>query len=270
VVSTFEYEAGFLCPRGTAESLAAASAALPAGAYTTLRAYGGRRVLRLSQHVQRLEESLVLEGTPSSLPESTVRAALAAALKAAGAGESRLRVTIAPPRLFVSVEPFAPLPEAFYRDGVSCGIVAVHRTNPRAKDTRFIPTAQEAYRALPPGVHEGLLLGEGGVILEGLTSNFFAVLRGELRTEPERALPGVTRALVLEIARSVLPAVLLAVRIEELPELDECFLTSVSREILPVVRIEGRTIAAGQPGQRTRDLMGRWAALLEREAEDLF
>jgi branched-subunit amino acid aminotransferase/4-amino-4-deoxychorismate lyase len=268
VVATFEYRGDVLDPHGASPTLAAASADLPAGAYTSLRTYGGRRVLRLGQHVRRLEESLGLPG--GSLSESTVRAAVTAALKATGHAESRLRLTYAPPRFFVSVEPFAPLPEASYRDGVSCVTVGLHRDNPRAKDTRFIATADLAYRALPPGVHEGLMRGEGGAILEGLSSNFFAVTRGELRTEGERVLHGVTRALVLEVARAVLPVVLLPVRVDQLAEVDECFITSVSREILPVVTIDGEPIGGGRPGTVTRDLMARWARLVRSEAEALF
>jgi branched-chain amino acid aminotransferase len=269
VVATFEYRGDVLHPRGTSPTLAAASAALPAGAYTSLRTYGGRRVLRLAQHVQRLEESLARPGHPSSLSESAVRAAVTAALRATGHAESRLRLTYAPPRLFVSVEPFSPLPQALYRDGVSCVIVGLHRDNPRAKDTRFIATADEAYRALPPGVQEALMLGEGGTILEGLSSNFFAITRGELHTEQERVLPGVTRALVLEVARQVLPVILLPVRVDQLAEVDECFITSVSREIVPVVSIDGHPIGGGRPGPVTRDLMGRWATLVQREAQEL-
>jgi branched-chain amino acid aminotransferase len=267
VVTTFEYLGEALNPCGTSPSLAAASAALPAGAYTSLRTYGGRRVLRLAQHVRRLGESL--PGHPPSLPESTVRAAVTAALKATGHPESRLRLTYAPPRLFISVEPFTPLAEALYRDGVSCATLGLHRQNPRAKDTRFIATAEQAYRALPPGVQEGLMLGEAGAILEGLSSNFFAITRGELRTEEERVLQGVTRALVLEVARKVLPVILRPVRLDQLAELDECFITSVSREILPVVTIDGHSIGGGRPGAVTRDLRGRWAGLVQQEAEEL-
>ena len=267
MVATFEYRGDALHSSGPSPTLAAASAALPAGAYTSLRTYGGRRVLRLAQHVRRLEESL--PGDSPSLPESTVRAAVTAALEATGHPESRLRLTYAPPRLFVSVEPYEPLPEAFYRAGVACATLGLRRDNPRAKDTRFIATAAEAYRALPPGVQEGLMLGESGTILEGLSSNFFAITGGELRTEEERVLHGVTRALVLEVARGVLPLVLRPVRVDQLAEVDECFITSVSREILPVVTIDGHAIGGGGPGAVTRDLMGRWSTLVQREAEEL-
>ncbi len=270
MVTTYEVVGDALRPYGQSPSLAGVADALPHGAYTTLRAYGGRRVLRLEQHVQRLQESVLLQGTPAPLERSAVRTALAAVLRATGSAESRVRITFAPPRLFVSVEPFAPLPEALYREGVACALVPIQRTNPRAKDTSFIPTADEAYRALPPGVHEGLMRGEGGEILEGLSSNFFAVLKGELRTEGERALAGVTRALVLEVAQGLLPVSLRPVSVDQLPEVEECFITSVSREILPVVRVEGRPIAGGRPGPVTRELRAGWAALVEREAEALF
>ena len=114
-------------------------------------------------------------------------------------------MTFAPPELFASVEPFEPLPESLYEDGAWCVTVPLRREEPQAKDTRFLASAQGAYRDLPAGVHEGLLLGEDGALLEGLSSNFFAVVDGVLRTEDARALHGMTRALVLELARGVVP-----------------------------------------------------------------
>src|SRR5687768_11504846 len=128
---------------------------VPPGAYSTLRTYDGTRVFRLADHVRRLTESAALQGRPTPVDPASVRAAIAAALAETGYPESRLRLTWAPPRLFVSVEPFTPPAEALYRDGVRCVTVAVRRDNPHAKDTRFLDTAGRAYAALPPGVHEG-------------------------------------------------------------------------------------------------------------------
>ena len=225
--------------------------------------------MRLRQHVARLEESLALQGRPARLPEAEARRALAAALGACGYPESRVRVTFAPPRLFVSVEPFTPLPASFYREGVPCVTLPLERDNPRAKDTRFIATAADAYARLPAGTHEGLLVSGAGEILEGLSSNFFAVDGGGLRTEPDRALPGVTRSQVLELARDVLPVTLAPVRKEEVASLAEAFLTSVSRGVLPVVRIDDVTLGPGRPGPVTLELMRRFEALAEQEAESV-
>lgn len=268
-VATYEAGAEGLRFRGRHPSLAASSAALPEGAYTTLRTYGGRGVVRLEQHRRRLEESVALQGRPGTIAAAALRRAIALALDATGHAESRLRLTFAPPRLFVAIEPFIPLPERSYGEGVSGLTLDVRREDPHAKDTRFIATARRAYARLPAGVEEGLILGDDGAILEGLSSNFFAVVDSVLRTEEERALAGVTRSLVLEVAEGLMPVERRAVRRDELGRVREAFLTSVSREVLPVVRIDGRPVGDGRVGEKTRAIMRAFADLARRELEPL-
>ena len=265
-VTTFEATGTGLSQLGRHETLAASSRALPEGAYTTLRTYGGRAVVRLAQHLRRLEESAALQGLGGTIDAEAARRTVASALDATGHPESRLRLTFAPPRLFVAVEPFAPLDPRLYEDGVACVTLEVRRENPHAKDTRFIAAAQEAYGRLPPGVEEGLIVGTDGSVLEGLSSNFFAVLEGTLRTEEQRALMGVTRSLALEVAGGPVPVEQRAVALEDLGRIEEAFLTSVSREVLPVVRIDGRPVGDGRVGPRTRAIVAGLAALVAREA----
>jgi branched-chain amino acid aminotransferase len=268
-VATYEAAPARLHLLGRHTSLAASSAELPDGAYTTLRTYGGRGVVRLDEHRRRLEDSAALQGRPAAIDPAELRRAVRSALDAGGHPEARLRLTFSPPRLFVASEPFQPSPEIVYEQGVACTTVALHRDNPHAKDTRFIATAQGAYEALPAGVEEGLILGEDGAILEGLSSNFFGVVEGVLRTEEERALGGVTRSLVLEVAQGLLPVERRAVARDERPRLAEAFLTSVSREVLPVVRIDDRLVGDGRVGERTRGIRRGFADLVRREAEAL-
>lgn len=263
MVSGFEWTARGLAPIGAAPDLAAASAGLPPGAYTTLRTYFGSRFLRLGEHIERLAES-----ARAPLEPGAARAAIREAVRAAGHDEARLRVTFSPPRLFVMVEPFVALPESLYRNGARCATVALRRDRPHAKDTGFIAAADAAYRALPAGVHEGLLVAEDGRILEGLSSNFFAILGGVLRTEDARALPGITRSLVLDAAGGLLPVELSAVGVHELGAVSECFITSASRGLLPVVAVDARTIGDGTPGPLTARLKSRFEERIEAEAEE--
>jgi branched-chain amino acid aminotransferase len=267
MAGTFEVIAGGLDRPFESATLAEATRALPTGAYTTLRTYGGDRVWRLDHHRRRLEQSVELQGRPAALDIGTLRRALAGALRATGYPESRLRVTFAPPRLFVSVEPFAALPDHVYEAGVGCVTVEARRDNPHAKDTRFVVTAQDAYQALPPDAHEGLLVGADGVLLEGLSSNFFAIRDGALWTEEERVLPGLTRALVLELAAPRLPRGPRGPRREELPSAQEAFLTSASRGVLPVVRVDGVVVGGGRPGALTHELRARFDERVWQEAE---
>jgi branched-subunit amino acid aminotransferase/4-amino-4-deoxychorismate lyase len=268
-VSTYETGPSGLHFLGRQSSLAASAAELPEGAYTTLRTYGGRRVLRLGQHLRRLEESAALRARPGAIDPAAARRALASALDTATSPESRLRLTFAPPRLFVAIEPFSVLPKQLYEEGVACVTLDLRRDNPHAKDTRFIATAQAAYGRLPAGAEEGLIVGEDGAVLEGLSSNLFAVVGGTLRTEEERVLIGVTRSVVLELAERLMPVDRRAVLREDLPRVDEVFLTSVSREVLPVARIDGQPVGDGRVGPSTLAVMGAFADLVRREAEPL-
>jgi branched-chain amino acid aminotransferase len=268
-VATFEIIGRTVCPMGEQDGLAQASASLPPGAYTTLRVYPRRRVLRLDQHLARLRQSVALQGQVGTLDTAGVRAGLAEVLTLSRHTESRIRLTCAPPRLFASVEAFRPLAQERYQTGVECVTVRLRRESPHAKDTRFISTAGDACRSLPPGVEEGLMVAEDGSILEGLSSNFFATRSGELWTEDQRALPGVTRSLVLELAKAVIPVKLRALRLTEVATADECFITSVSREILPVVSIDQVPVGDGRPGPTSLELLRRFTLLVEREAEPL-
>jgi branched-chain amino acid aminotransferase len=245
------------------------SAGLPEGAYTTFRTHGRTRILRLADHVRRLEESARLQGRSGDLAIDRVRAAIASAIQRAGHAESRFRLTWAPPRLFLSVEAFDPPPESVYRDGAWCVTVPIHRDNPRAKDTRFIREAGAAYDRLPAGAHEGLMVAEDGAVLEGLSSNFFAIRDGALFTEEDRVLAGLTRTLVLEVAADLLPRAPGALLQEELPLASECFITSASRGVLPVVRVDAIAIGSGAPGPLTQEIRRRYERQVEAEAEDV-
>jgi branched-chain amino acid aminotransferase len=267
VVDAFEWQERQLVHRARYETLKASSADLPEAVYTTLRTYDRRRVLRLDQHVARLVGSAALKGLAAALDPHEVRSAVRAALDATGHPESRFRLTFAPPRLFLAVEPFVPLPARVYEEGAACLTVPLHRDNPHSKDTRFLATASAAYETLPAGIEEGLMRAEDGSVLEGLSSNFFAVRDGRLWTEEERALLGVTRSLVLGVAAAVLPVELQAVPLDD--RVAECFITSVSREVLPVVRVDGLPVGDGRPGPATREIARRFAALVEKEAERL-
>lgn len=119
-------------------------------------------------------------------------------------------------------------------------------------------------RARAAGAGEALLVAPDGCLLEGATSNVFCAIEGVLRTPPTdaRILPGVTRSALFAIAHEI------GVRIDESPidaesllAADEVFLTSAVRMLVPVIRIDERTVGNARPGplaRRLRPLL--WAA----------
>lgn len=250
-------------------SLDAQSLELPDGVYTTLRTYGGTGIVGLGDHLRRLADSRALLGAPCELDLGWLRAGLRAVLAAAPWPEVRLRLTVplGCDEAWVGVEPFAPYPASLYSDGARCATSALARETPRAKSTRFIAPASSARKASEPGVHELLLVDARGRILEGSSSNFFAVLDGELRTAGEEVLAGVTRGIVLALARSLLPVREEAVTVGELGACSEAFITSSSREVMPVVEVDHRPIGDGRPGPVARELGRRYRAHLLELAE---
>ena len=283
MVITFESTHPGVREIGRHKQMSAASAALPTGAYTTFRTYEGNRVLRLVQHFRRLEESAGLMGQVGTINSQEAQTTVAQTLQHAQAEgwptpDARFRLTFAPPRLFISIEPFEAYPISLYEIGVRCASVSLHRDNPHAKSTQFIASAAEAYKTLPEGIHEGLMIAQDGSILEGLSSNFFAICtdpatqKPALFTDEQHVLIGVTRSLVLEVAKSILPIQQTAITVNSLTQgqVRECFITSVSREILPVVQIDAIRIGDGAPGPITRTLIQSMTTLIQREAEPLY
>jgi branched-subunit amino acid aminotransferase/4-amino-4-deoxychorismate lyase len=171
------------------------SACLPAGAYTTFRTYRRDRVLRLTDHLQRLEDTARLAGHPLSVYKPGVRPALRQVIElfrgeirvsSADCGDLRLRLTLdlgtRPGDLYLAVECLVTPSSADYQRGVAVVTRRFERLLPEAKLTRFIDRSRPLRQSLPPGVNEAVMVNQAGALIEGLSSNFFAVTGGILRT----------------------------------------------------------------------------------------
>jgi len=261
---------GILTPDGlidapyTANSLAEAVPYEPDGVYTITRTFKRDRVLMLGEHLDRLEESARLEGIPLTLDRAALRAALRTLIDRSGNAESRFRITVPrqqPDHLYLSVESFTPLAPEVYQQGVRVITTRIARHNPTAKTTAWMSERKAA--PLPPGVHEAILVSPEGELLEGTSSNFYAVIDGALHTAGEGVLGGIVRRALLQLAPEILPVVFQPARIDALWTLEEAFITSASRGVLPVVIIDGQIIGNGRPGVQTmwlREAYEEWAA----------
>jgi D-alanine transaminase len=131
------------------------------------------------------------------------------------------------------------------------------------KTVQLLPNVLARQAATDAGASEALFVRDG-VITEGTHTSVFAVINGVLRTHPANhlVLPGVTREVVIEIARaSGLEVREHGVTSTELPNASELFLTGTTTDVTPVVRVDGRAIGSGSPGPVARALLDR---LLER------
>ena len=247
---------------------------LPLGVYTTFRTFDHYNFLHLSDHFRRLEQSMALLNWRYVLDEAAVRRALHQVCVGYAHPDARVRIDVlARPatqlagdsRLLLALAPFDPPPAEVYELGVSVALAPrLRREEPRAKMAEFVLARREypvggagASHAADP--YEYLLLDEKQHVLEGSSSNFYAVRDGGVHTAGDGVLEGITRKIVLQlISEAGIKLRMRAVRLVEVEELDEAFLSSSSRGVVPVQEIDDRIVGAGRPGPVTQQLMAAY------------
>lgn len=253
-------------------SLAEAAIHEPRGVYTVARTFHGDHALLLDAHLDRLEESARLSNIPLRLDRARLRAALRALLREASFAESRFRITVPadePELLYLAAEPLPPFDPALLVEGAAVITVPIRRKNPAVKTTEWLITRRSAYSTLPEGIYEAVMQDERGCLLEGLSSNFYAVLDGALRTAGDGVLAGITRRALFEVTPEILPLSLVPVCQEDLPALPEAMLTSSTRGVVPITSIDGQPIGDGRVGPVVTALRESYDAWAEAHLEPI-
>ncbi len=234
---------------------------LPAGLYTTFRTYAGRtKVVGLRSHLDRLYIPAKAQSVVPAVRQPTdFRHVLADLLSRFDAPEARVRLildtTSEPGMIYVLLQPLQPLPPDIYNQGVHVELSRNSREKPSLKQTTFISESALDRKRVGGETFEVLLTTKGR-ILEGMTSSFFYVRDGMLCTAGRGVLIGVTRQTVLAIAKEqAIKTCIKAIRINEIPFIEEAFITSSSRGLVPVVKIDAHRIADGKVGTMTTMLM---------------
>lgn len=249
------------------------------GVFETLRVYDGVP-FAWTRHHRRLVRSAA--GLGLAVPGSQeLRTAVDEVLAANGLSEGRVRLTVTggpsplgsergdgPPTVMVVAAAVVPWPPTV--DVVIVpwtrnenGAVAGLKTTSYAENVRALAYARER------DAGEAIFLNTRGELCEATGSNVFAVGDGVMRTPPAEAgcLLGVTRALVLELcAENGIPAEETVLGPEAVRDADEAFLTSSTREVQPIGRVDGRVLPAA-PGPTSEKLAGLLAELIARNPD---
>lgn len=234
---------------------------LPKGLYTTFRTYAGRtKVIGLQSHLDRLYIPAKAQGiVPAIRRVSAFREVLAELLLPLDASEARVRLILdtstEPGTIYVLLQPLQTLPAEVYENGVRVEISRTSRQKPSLKQTAFINESAFDRTRVGGEIFE-ILLTNKARLLEGMTSNFFYVKDGALCTAGRGVLIGVTRQTVLTLAQMErMDTCIRALPLNEIPLIQEAFITSSSRGIVPVVQIDAQQIADGKVGGMTQKLM---------------
>ncbi|WP_303902164.1 D-amino acid aminotransferase [Thiohalomonas denitrificans] len=233
------------------------------GVYEVIPVYGGR-LFRLEHHLDRLDHSLDGIRLENPLPHSRWQSVLEELVRYNGGGDQSLylQVTRGParrdhafprnvnPTVFAMSSPLAaPSPE------LHKGISAVTLEDIRwklcnIKAIALLPNILLRQQALDQGSAEAIMTRDGEVT-EGAAANIFMVRNGTVITPPKSnlLLPGITRDLVVELcAHHGLPCEERPIEAAELRDADELWVTSSTKEVVPVTRLDGVPVGNGRPG----------------------
>jgi branched-chain amino acid aminotransferase len=248
------------------------------GIYETLRTYDGRLFL-YDRHLRRLRQSAQLIDLPIPFSNDELEArindtiaatkldradAYVRVLVTRGVGELTYDLKATPkPSWVIIVKPLPSPPAEIYQQGVKVALVDVVRNhpqsvNPMIKSNNLMNSALAAQQAAKRGGFEAVMRNYRGELTECTQSNLFIVKSGAALTPPLESglLPGITREFVFEIGRAAgIDVREQVLRDEDLFAADEAFLTSTTREILPIVTVDDRTIGRGSPGPVTLELL---------------
>jgi branched-chain amino acid aminotransferase len=247
--------------------------------FETIATHGGKPFM-LDEHIRRLRRSAGLVYIDLPVDDEVLVREVNEALGAAGNVESYLRLIVTrgtgelgldpslaerPCRILIVAPLVRPAPSVYAR-----GVGAIsYRTQRMAEATEasgakvgnYLVAVLAMRQARAVEANEALIVNAQGSVVEGATSNVFAKIDGKLVTPPESAgiLVGITRQLVLGCAKQAnIEVSFFSPSLEEVYDAEEVFITSSVREMLPVVKLDDRTIGSGVPGPLFRELWQRY------------
>ena len=251
------------------------------GIYETLRTYNGVPFL-FDRHMRRLRNSANMLALDVPLSDDQIDQRFQETMQAAGLGDSpereayiRILVTrgigeltydlaaCPAPSVVIIVKPNVPPSKEAFERGVKVALVDVVRNhpatvNPRIKSNNLLNNALAMQQAGARGAFEGVMRNYRGELAECTQSNLFIVKNGAALTPPLDAglLPGITREFLFEVgADNGIPVTEQVLRDSDLLGADEAFLTSTTREIVPIVQVDDQRIGSGAPGAITQSLL---------------
>ena len=246
------------------------------GVFDLLRTYRGKPCF-LSEHIDRLLASARSIGLELPWRHDEICRVALETLSRNDLDEANIRIIVTggssddfmspagKPRLLVLVTPLPRLPGHWYRRGIKVITRKIRRVNPGAKSINYLAAAMALRQAQARGAVEVLYLDEDDHVLEGTTSNVFAIIEGRLVTPEQGILSGITRKVVLEIAAGHFPVECRGLPRQELLKAQEIFITGTGKGLVPVVDVDGTRIGDGRPGPATARIVTLFEARLESD-----
>ena len=231
------------------------------GIYESVQVVNGI-AFALDAHLRRLAHSAALLEMKLPADEPAFRRWIAEVLAANSTAECTLRLFVIGAEkggetvAYIWPEPPISYPARYYTHGAPASTFPGQRFMPEAKSINTLVSYMARRQAQAAGAHEAFLTHDG-CLTEGANSNLFAVADGVVLTPPsEQVLAGVTRDILISLARRYGVEVCeAALPVASLGSWSECFITSTSRHVMPITTVDGEPLGSEEVGPVTRRLM---------------
>lgn len=256
------------------------------GIFEGIRLYEGC-VFRLEDHLERLEfsaKALMLklpmsrrelsDAVCETCRQNDLRDGYIRLVVTRGVGNLGLSPSSCPkPSVFIIADKIQLYPQEHYEKGLVVVTVPTRRTNPAAlspaiKSLNYLNNIFARVEASMAGASEAVMLNDQGYVSECSGDNIFILSKGKIYTPPASsgALRGITRDVVIEIAAELdVPLIEANLTRYDLWIAEECFLTGTAAEVVPVIRIDGREVGDGKPGEMTARFLEAFRARVARD-----
>ena len=246
------------------------------GVFEGIRLYNGK-IFEADAHIKRLYNSakvirLTIPITPAEMLAAIEQTAAAnhftdcyvRAVVTRGVGYLGLNPNKCPkPSVFIITDLIELYDKETYEKGMAIITASVIRNHPnalspRVKSLNYLNNILAKIEAADAGVPEALMLNAEGNVAECTADNIFIVKDGLVLTPTtnDGILEGITRASIIQLCGKLhIPCVEKTIQRYDVYTADECFLTGTGAEVIPVTKIDGRTIGSGTPGPLTRRLL---------------
>ena len=224
------------------------------GVFETMRTYNGN-IFQLDDHLERLRDSAEEMGI-DIVPDNTTIARWANS-HLANQEDTTIKIIAAIHSLYILSSPLQVNPAIY--TGVGMKLMTLERQDPSVKSLSYAHEHKAHAAAVAEGYHDALLMNGRSEVLEGAHSNFFYVKDEVMYTARNSVLQGITRSVVLDIAKPEYDVKLGKITLDAVLHAHECFLTQSGAGIVPVTTIDQRQVHTGEVGPVTTHLMELFA-----------
>jgi branched-chain amino acid aminotransferase len=237
------------------------------GVFDVMKTVNGK-IFLFGEHFKRLSDSADYLGVELPVKKTEIETIIKKLISKNKINQASIRIALTggrsadamrfdsqTPTFYILVSEFKPLKKELFKNGIKLATVNRGRDMAEIKTTNYIAAVKNINERQKKEKFFEILYVSNGIVLEASTSNFFAFIGGKLIAPKDNILKGITRNLVIKLAKKEFEVEERELKIDELNLATEAFITATNKDTVPVVQIDDKKIGDGKPGKNTKRLM---------------